>query len=227
MIGPPRRQMNRFQQPPETGRYLRWVARAPGQVLACLTHRHARPARGGADIADRREQAVLPEVIGPATRRPHPADPVRSPPWRAAAASNRVLELLILPAAERCTRAGNCSRSPLQGQRAGPAGPAPVQARPPPGAGTPRRGRCCSRGCSGASSLTSSKMSASRAQPVEQGLAGGHSVPPGSAAFLAGQYPDSRARTTGPPGGPCRPMPAADRCQRSDAARTSRCVVAL
>ena len=42
----------------------RWVAGALGQVLACLAHRHARPAGGGADIADRREQGVLPEIIG-------------------------------------------------------------------------------------------------------------------------------------------------------------------
>jgi hypothetical protein len=42
----------------------RWAARALGQVLACLAHRHARPDGGGADIGDRREQGVLPEVVG-------------------------------------------------------------------------------------------------------------------------------------------------------------------
>jgi hypothetical protein len=40
------------------------VARALGQVLACLAHRDARPAGGGADAGDRREQGVLPEVVG-------------------------------------------------------------------------------------------------------------------------------------------------------------------
>jgi len=42
----------------------RWVARALGQVLACLAHRHARPAGGGADVGNRREQGVLPEGVG-------------------------------------------------------------------------------------------------------------------------------------------------------------------
>jgi hypothetical protein len=40
------------------------VAGAVGQVLACLAYRHARPAGGGADVGDGREQGVLPEVVG-------------------------------------------------------------------------------------------------------------------------------------------------------------------
>src|SRR3984893_19272626 len=78
---------------------LRWVARAPGQVLACLTHRHARPARGGADEADRREQAVLPEVIGLP-----PGDLIQQirfgPAMEGRRGQHRVLEFLVLPAAE-------------------------------------------------------------------------------------------------------------------------------
>ena len=42
----------------------RWGARALGQVLARLAHRHARPAGRGADAGDGREQRVLPEVVG-------------------------------------------------------------------------------------------------------------------------------------------------------------------
>ena len=42
----------------------RRVARALAQVLACLAHWDARPAGGGADAGDRREQGVLPEVVG-------------------------------------------------------------------------------------------------------------------------------------------------------------------
>jgi hypothetical protein len=41
----------------------RWVARALAQVLACLAHRDARPAGGGADLGDRRVQGVLPEAV--------------------------------------------------------------------------------------------------------------------------------------------------------------------
>jgi len=37
---------------------------APGQLLACTVHRNARPAGGGADVGDRREQGVLPKVVG-------------------------------------------------------------------------------------------------------------------------------------------------------------------
>src|SRR5437773_5273277 len=54
---------DRFVRVPKWSLWRR-VAGAPGQVLACLAHRHARPAGGRADIGDRREQGVLPEVVG-------------------------------------------------------------------------------------------------------------------------------------------------------------------
>ena len=50
--------------PRQIGTLWRWVAGALGRVLACLAHRHARPAGGGADVGDRREQGALPEVVG-------------------------------------------------------------------------------------------------------------------------------------------------------------------
>jgi hypothetical protein len=48
----------------EDSRRWRGVARALDQVLACLTHRDARPAGGRTDVGDRREQGVLPEFVG-------------------------------------------------------------------------------------------------------------------------------------------------------------------
>ena len=42
----------------------RRVVWALGQLLACLADGHVRPAGGGADVGDRREQGVLPEVVG-------------------------------------------------------------------------------------------------------------------------------------------------------------------
>ena len=77
----------------------RWVARALGQVLACLAHWHARPAGGGADAGDRREQGVLPEVVGLP-----PGDLIEqvrfSPAMDGCRGQHCVLELGVLPAAE-------------------------------------------------------------------------------------------------------------------------------
>jgi hypothetical protein len=42
----------------------RRLARAFVQFLACLVHRDARPACGGANVGDRRVHGVLPEVVG-------------------------------------------------------------------------------------------------------------------------------------------------------------------
>ena len=77
----------------------RWGARAPGQVLGRLAYRHARPAGCGADVGDRREQRVLPEVVGlpPAGL----LQQVRfGPALEGCRCQHRVLELRVLPAAE-------------------------------------------------------------------------------------------------------------------------------
>jgi hypothetical protein len=76
-----------------------WRARALSQVLACLAHRHARPAGRGADVGDRREQRVLPEVIGlpPGNL----LQQVRfGPALEGGRGQYRVLELRVLPAAK-------------------------------------------------------------------------------------------------------------------------------
>ena len=56
--------MTVFPFVPKWSLWRRGVAGAVGQVLACLAYRHARPAGGGADVGDGREQGVLPEVVG-------------------------------------------------------------------------------------------------------------------------------------------------------------------
>jgi len=80
-------------------RVWRWVARLPRQVLACLAYRHARPAGGGADAGDRREQGVLPEVVGLP-----PGDLLEQvrlgPAMEGRCGQHCVLELCVLPAAE-------------------------------------------------------------------------------------------------------------------------------
>ena len=96
-----------------------------GQFLACQPDRHAGPARGGADIGDRRVQGVLPEVIGLP-----PGDLVEQV-WLSAAAQRRrgqdgELKLLALPAAEGALGQEPFSHS-FQVQRVSAAGPAPVQ----------------------------------------------------------------------------------------------------
>lgn len=57
------RPVSGFRYAPELAAMTR-VTGALAQVLACLPHRDARPAGGGADVGDRREQVVLPEVVG-------------------------------------------------------------------------------------------------------------------------------------------------------------------
>jgi hypothetical protein len=75
------------------------VARALGQDLACLAHRDARLAGGGADVGDRREQGVLPEVVGLPL-----GDLVKQVRFGAAmkgcCGQHRVLQLGVFPAAE-------------------------------------------------------------------------------------------------------------------------------
>ena len=75
------------------------MARAPGQVLACLAHWDARPAGGGADVGDRREQGVLPEVVGLS-----PGDLIQQvrfgPSLEGCRGQHCVLELGAFPAAE-------------------------------------------------------------------------------------------------------------------------------
>jgi hypothetical protein len=103
---------DRFLRVPKWSLWRR-VAGATGQVLACLAHRHARPAGGGADIGDRREQGVLPEVVGLP-----PGDLIQQvrfgPAVEGRCGQHRILELAVLPA--RNVRSGrNRSRSPSKG----------------------------------------------------------------------------------------------------------------
>jgi len=58
MIGRPTVRQ-RFHRVPKWSLW-RCLAGALGKVLACLAHRDACPAGGGADAGDRREQGVLP-----------------------------------------------------------------------------------------------------------------------------------------------------------------------
>jgi hypothetical protein len=75
------------------------VAGALSQVVACLAYRDARPAGGGADVGDRREQRVLPEVVGLASG--DFIEQVRfGPAMESYCGQHRVLELLVLPTAE-------------------------------------------------------------------------------------------------------------------------------
>ena len=75
------------------------VAGALSQVLACLADRHARPAGGGADVGDGSEQGVLLEVVALP-----PGDLIEQvrvgPAMKSCRRQHRVLELLVLPAAE-------------------------------------------------------------------------------------------------------------------------------
>ena len=157
-------------------------AGALSQVLACLAHRHARPAGGGADVGDRREQRVLPEVVSLP-----PGNLIKQvrfgPAMEGCRGQHGVLELGFCR--PRKAHSGkNRSRSPSKGS--GSARLAPHQSSA--SAATRRNtspGKVLSRGCSGASSLTSSKMSASRASPASR-IWRAVTVSSGSGRFLAG-----------------------------------------
>jgi hypothetical protein len=143
-----------------------------GQVLSCLAHRDARPAGGGADAGDRREQRVLPQVVGLP-----PGDLIQQvrfgPAMEAAAASTAYWSLVFCR--PRQVHSGRHRSRPSRGS--GSARLAPHQSSA--SAATRRNtspGKVLSRGCSGASPLTSSKRSASRASPSSRTPAGGHGV---------------------------------------------------
>ena len=88
-------------------------------------HGDACSVGGGADVGDRCEQGVLPEVVGLP-----PGDLVEQVRFSPAAQRGRyedcVLEFLVLPAAEGAFRQEPLS-DPLQGQRVSTAGAAPVE----------------------------------------------------------------------------------------------------
>ena len=160
----------------------RWIARALGQLLACLAHGRAGPVGGGADMGDRCEQGVLPEVVGLPR-----GDLVEQVRLGAAAPRGRCrdgeLELVVLPSAE-CALGQEPLADPLQGQRLFRAGPAPVQ-RVGGQAEEDLAREGVVAGCKGASSLTSSKMSASRTSPssrIRRAVAASWGV----GSFLAG-----------------------------------------
>src|SRR6516162_437563 len=115
---PPHRPMTAPTSVPN-GSLWCYAARALGQVLACLAYRHARPASGGPDVGDGREQGVLPEVVALP-----PGDLIQQvrvgPAMKGCRGQHCVLELPILPAAEVALGQEPLAQS-LQGQRVGPA----------------------------------------------------------------------------------------------------------
>src|SRR6266436_6559135 len=103
----------------------RWVARVPGQLLACVAHGRTGPVGGSTDVRDRCEQGKLSEVVGLP-----PGDLVQEIGLGSAAqrggGQDGELELVVLPSAE-CAFGQELLPDPLQRQRLFPAGPAPLQ----------------------------------------------------------------------------------------------------
>ena len=132
------------------------------EILACLTDWDACPTGSGADVGDRRVHGVLPEVISLPVG--DVLEQVRfGPAVDGRRGQDRVLELGVLPSAEGALGQVALAQ-PLQGQRLGPAGPAPFQRVRGEWRNT-SPGNVSLRGCKGASSLSTSKMPASRASP--------------------------------------------------------------
>src|SRR6185437_3490376 len=98
---------------------------ALAEIMACLTDRDARPAGGGADAGDRRVHGVVPEVVGLPVG--DLLQQVRlGPAVDGRRGQDRVLELRVLPSVEGALGQEPLPQ-PLQGQRLGPAGTAPLQ----------------------------------------------------------------------------------------------------
>src|SRR5690348_16706465 len=114
----------RVKQRPEVVLW-RGAVLALGQVLACLAHGDACPAGGRTQIGGGCEQGVLPEVVGLP-----PGDLIKQVRVGAAVQrgrdQDRVLELLVLPAAEGAFGQEPLP-DPLQVQWVSAAGPAPGQ----------------------------------------------------------------------------------------------------
>ena len=171
-----------------------------------------RPPRTGRTARSRRS----------ATRPPHQAGPVRSrhggllrPAPRTGAS--------CFPGRGRCIRAGTRSRSPSRGS-----GSARLALHQSSASAATRMntspGKVWSRGCRGASSLTSLKMSASRASPSSR-TRRAVTVSSGAGRFLAGisrRYGSTADRRAALPAD-ARRGPV----QRSADTCPSRCVVAL
>jgi hypothetical protein len=133
-----------------------------GQLPACLRHWDTGSGGGGADVGDGCEQGVLPEVVGLP-----PGNLVEQVRLGSAAQRRRAqdgeLELAILPAAEGALRQ-KLVPYPLQRQRVGPAGLAPVE-RISGEAEEYLAGKVLFGRCNGANSLSRPKRSGSWPSP--------------------------------------------------------------
>src|SRR5262249_20643492 len=170
----------------------RRVVWALGQLLACLADGHACLAGGGADVSDRREQGVLPEVIGLP-----PGDLIQQVRLGSAverrSCQDGVLELLVCR--PRNAHSGR-KRSRIPSRVSGLARLAPHQSN----ASAARRrntsaGKVLSRGCSGASSGSISKMSTSRPSPSSRIRRG--AAPASGGGGLRGGTPRRESRLGG------------------------------
>jgi hypothetical protein len=194
----------------------RYGAGWPGRWARSWHAWHARPAGGGADVGDRREQGVLPEVVGLP-----PGDLIQQvrfgPALEGCRGRHGVLELGVLPAAEGALGAGTARVVP-PGAAGRPGWPGTSPARPRRGGGTPRRGRCCPGGAA-----AQARSPARRCQRRGRARRAGHvgrSRRPREWAASWQAYHDGKAEP------PIAGWPR-DRPFSSDAACPSRCVVAL
>ena len=197
------------------GRWRRsWHACAPARPPGWRRRGCRRPPRTARTARSRRS----------ATTRPHQAGPVRSRhggllrPARRTGAS-------CFAGRGRCARARTARVVPptAAGQ---PGWPCTSSACPRRGAGTPRPGKVLYRGCSGASSLTSSKMSASRASPSSR-TRRAVMLSSGVGRFLTGRHITTVGQNHRSPGGlsgGC-PSPAGTAQRRRPLVTLRRCPV--
>ena len=156
-----------------TGRYGAGWPGALGQVLACLAHRDARPAGGGADVGDRREQGVLPEVVGLP-----PGDLIKQvrfgPAMEGCCGQHCVLELGV--SRPRKVRSGrNRSRSLAKGSGSARLALHQFSASAARWRNT-SPGKVLSRGCKRRKLAHQLEDVSVAGEPVEQDTAGGHGV---------------------------------------------------
>jgi hypothetical protein len=152
------------------------------QLLAYLAHRNARPVGDGTYNGNRCEQCVLPEIVSLP-----PDDLIEQvglgSPAQCRHRQDSEPQLVLLPATQRAL-----GQKPLpyprQGDRIGPADPGPAE-RISAQARKTSPGKVSLRGCNGASSLTSSKMPASRASPSRR-IPRAVTASWGAGRFLAG-----------------------------------------
>jgi len=160
-------------------------AQSGGKSTACLAHREARPAGGGANVGDRRVCGAYCQKTSDCHQATSSGRSGSVPPWTGRRSQDRRTAAWSSAVPRKVHSGRYRSRSP-PGAGTRPGWPRTTQARPRLGGGKHLAGGTCRfRGYRGASPFRTLRMSASRANPSSRRTTGGLPRPSGVSPFLA------------------------------------------